>query len=152
VPSVSLPTTRLFAFVAIAICAEARAGVFFHRGRSSPAPGAPRSIPHTDDRAGHPRVVSPLAHPTRSPNYQSGYVGGGVAWGGDARYSEEGTWGRDYTGSVLPRRVFLRWGHGRSAQGGTGSYATDGHPVPDVIGRALTHPGPPESQSAAPIR
>ena len=48
--------------------------------------------------------------------------------------AEDGTWGRDYQGHLIPRHVGLGWSHGRRYQGGTGSYDPDGHPVPDVIG------------------
>jgi hypothetical protein len=62
------------------------------------------------------------------------YVGGGRACGGTPRCCTEGTWGWDYQGWVLPRRVLLYWSHGRRYQGGIGAYKTDGPHVPDLPG------------------
>lgn len=112
----------------------AEAGHFFHRQRGTPPPGRPRVIEHTHARAGFPLQISPHAKPTYTPSYISSYVGGGAACRGEPRRVEEGTWGRDYMGSCIPRNVWLRWSHGRLYQGGTGSYEPDGHPVPDLIG------------------
>lgn len=148
-PRASLPAACVLAFVAIATCAESQAGVFFHRRRGTPPPGNPRSIEHTHHRAGHPLDVSHLAQPSNSPAYVGGYVGGGMALGGDARFPEEGTWGWDYTGKHLPRQVFLRWSHGRRNQGGTGSYRTDGPPVPDIIGLTLSGSGRHEGRASS---
>lgn len=84
-------------------------------------------------RAGCPRQISPLAMPTNTPANCGGYVGGGCAFPrlADDRSPEEGTWGRDYVGWIIPRRVFLGWWHGRSYQGGTGAYRTDGPKLKD---------------------
>ncbi len=77
-------------------------------------------------RAGSPDRISPWAIPSTLPNqYSGGYVGGGVPWLGEGRYSDEGVFGVDYDG-VLPKRVWLRWTHGRRYQGGTQGYRTDG--------------------------
>src|SRR5258708_271545 len=56
------------------------------------------------------------------------HVGGGASQPHQAepRRDDEGTWGWDYQGWLLPRRVMNGWWHGRRAQGGTGAYRTDG--------------------------
>jgi len=59
--------------------------------------------------------------------YAAGYVGGGALIHGDNRdWYHDGTWGLDYVGIVIPKRVFLNWWHGRHEQGGVGAYKTDG--------------------------
>jgi hypothetical protein len=64
---------------------------------------------------------------TNCRNYEAGYVGGGAVVGGDGPYQyRDGTWGLDYVGIVVPKRVFLNWWHGRHDQGGAGAYKTDG--------------------------
>jgi hypothetical protein len=98
----------------------------------TPPPGRPRAIPHTDERAGLPRCVSPHATPSRSPADLGYWVGGGAAHGGSAPCAGVGTWGWDDTGGLhIKRRVALRWTRGRH-QGGAGAYATDGPHVTDV--------------------
>jgi hypothetical protein len=116
--------------------------VFHPHAEGTPAPGKPRCIPHTDERAGYPRTLSD--HPeTSATSGGIGYhVGGGVPLRhgpshGHGRYADEGTWGWDETGfHLFRRRVILGWSHGRKYQGGTGAYRTDGHPIPDVIAAA----------------
>lgn len=79
-------------------------------------------------RAGCPQCISPLAKPTESPHEIGYYVGGGArerSRCGEERRPHEGTWGTDYAGLLIPKRVELGWWHGRP-QGGTGSYRTDG--------------------------
>ena len=44
----------------------------------------------------------------------------------EERRINEGVWGTDYTGLVIPKHTNLRWWHGSRYQGGTGSYPTDG--------------------------
>lgn len=90
-------------------------------------------VEHTDCRAGHPRQIAWYAVPFPNCNYQVGYVGGGTAFKGDPRHPSEGVWGLDYRGK-LPRKIFLRWSHGRRYQGGTGSYNPDKGPVVPVPG------------------
>lgn len=51
---------------------------------------------------------------------------------GDYPYANEGTWGWDYRGWIIPRRVNLLWWHGRRAQGGPGAYKTDGPFLPHL--------------------
>lgn len=71
-----------------------------------------------------PRLVLP-SDTGRSIGY---HVGGGNTWlrRAEPRNPDEGTWGWDYQGWLLPRRVVPGWWHGRRYQGGTGSYQTDG--------------------------
>jgi hypothetical protein len=102
------------------------AGSFFHRPEGTPPPGPPRHIEHSHERAGYPMCVSGHAKATNGPSYVGYYVGGGSACGDCPRRVEEGTWGWDYEGVHLPRRVWLSWSHGRRYQGGTGAYKTDG--------------------------
>ena len=86
-----------------------------------------QATPHTLHQAGHPEVVSPIAMGSYNDHYSGGYVGGGKAFGGHSRCSNEGTWGWDYTPfRPMSSRLFLGWSHGRHYQGGTGAYATDG--------------------------
>lgn len=80
-------------------------------------------------RAGCPQNISPLAKPTESPHEIGYYVGGGArerSRQGECRAPQEGVWGTDYAGLVIPKHVVLGWWHGQRSQGGTGSYATDG--------------------------
>lgn len=79
-------------------------------------------------RAGDPQRISPLARPTESPHEFGYFVGGGARERSrlaQRRYPQEGVWGTDYAGAIIPKHVRLGWWHGRQ-QGGTGSYATDG--------------------------
>ncbi|HZL88090.1 MAG TPA: hypothetical protein VFB96_06905 [Pirellulaceae bacterium] len=78
--------------------------------------------------AGWPANVHGRAHPSDTGRYCGYYVGGGAAWHGEGRYAHEGTWGWDYHGFILPKRVALLWWHGH-LQSGTGAYATDGPKV-----------------------
>lgn len=80
-------------------------------------------------RAGCPQCISPLAKPTESPHEIGYYIGGGArekSRHGECRLPHEGVWGTDYAGLFFPKHVDLGWWHGRHAQGGTGSYPTDG--------------------------
>jgi len=80
-------------------------------------------------RAGDPQRISPLAKPTESPHEEGYYVGGGArerSRTSDERRINEGVWGTDYAGLVIPKHTNLRYWHGRRSQGGTGSYPTDG--------------------------
>ncbi len=108
-------------------------GHFSRRRQGTPPPGEPRSIEHSHRRAGYPLCLSPRADLTNTPEYEGYYVGGGSPYHGEGRCRTEGTWGWDYVGWHLPRRVALGWNHGRREQGGTGAYETDGPHVPDVI-------------------
>jgi len=101
-------------------------GGLFHPHRGTPSPGKPRDIPHTDQRAGFGPCPSCLADYSSTPAHNGYYVGGGSAWHGDPRWREEGTWGWDYIGNHVQRKVWLGWNHGRRMQGGTGSYFADG--------------------------
>lgn len=79
-------------------------------------------------RAGYPFELRRLSRATYTPDYEAGYVGGGVpAWGGGRGPTvHEGTWGRDYVGNRYLRQVWLRWSDGTRYQGGGGTYQTDG--------------------------
>ena len=66
------------------------------------------------------------AQPSNTPRYTGYYVGGGATFKGEPRFVDEGTWGWDYSGAVIRRHVLLDWWHGQRAQGGIGSYRTDG--------------------------
>ena len=63
-------------------------------------------------------------------------MGGGAAFRGEARHAEEGTWGLDFHGGLIKKRVWLGWWHGRREQDGGGSYKTDG---PTPIKKLLEH-------------
>lgn len=80
-------------------------------------------------RAGDPQCTSPLAGPGESRHAVGYFVGGGdrvKGWRGEERRSEEGTWGTDYGGFLIHKKIDLRWSHGRRYQGGVGAYRTDG--------------------------
>jgi hypothetical protein len=77
-------------------------------------------------RAGYPLEVSAVAMPSDTGHYAGYYVGGGAVLFGQRRCLGEGTWGWDYRGLVLPKRVRLRWWHGVCEQGGIGAYRTTG--------------------------
>lgn len=111
------------------LAAGSEAGIF-HRYRDGGGPTRRHPVPHTHERAGWPLCPAPWAEPSVTPSYNGYYVGGGVPYHGHSRTIDEGTWGWDYVGGHIPRRVWLGWSHGRREQGGTGSYRTDGaeHP------------------------
>ena len=77
-------------------------------------------------RSGHPETQSKLAKPSLNKHYTFGYVGGGTAFHGEPRFSDEGTWGVDYSGVLLKKRTWLQWLHGSREQRHDGSYHTDG--------------------------
>ncbi len=95
---------------------------------------------HTFARAGYPNEVSCLAHPTNSPAYCGYYVGGGCVLRGGPPGPLDGTWGWDFVGRpCLPHKVMLGWCFKCRYQGGSGSYRTDGRPVPNVFDVKLPH-------------
>src|SRR5262249_42253600 len=65
-------------------------------------------------RAGCPECVAWWARPADDPQRVGNYVGGGcpVRCRADGPHPNEGTWGFDYQGWLLPRRVILGWWHG----------------------------------------
>jgi len=77
-------------------------------------------------RAGHPHRIAWYAVPSAGKHYAAGYVGGGAVVKGHVRLPDEGTWGLDYAGALLKKRIWLGWWHGRRAQDGGGTYKTDG--------------------------
>lgn len=86
-----------------------------------------QATPHTERQAGYPYCVSEISMESYNEHYSGGFVGGGSAFSGHGRCSNEGTWGWDYTPfRAMSPRIFLNWSHGRRYQGGTGAYATDG--------------------------
>lgn len=75
-------------------------------------------------RAGNPQCYAPWASCEDDRHYTGYYVGGGAAFGGDARICRrEGTWGWDY--APWWSKVRLRWFHGRRYQAGEGQYQPD---------------------------
>src|SRR5262245_9854175 len=90
------------------------------------AGGKPQVIDHSATRAGNPQNVAWWAVPSEARHDIGYYVGGGAPCRGDARALDEGTWGWDYSGFLLPHRVALNWWHGRRYQGGVGAYRTVG--------------------------
>jgi hypothetical protein len=81
-----------------------------------------------DERTGHPTEVAKWAVPSDTGKYIIYEVGGGAAnrHKGEAPTPDEGTWGWDYEGYLLPSRIALDWWHGRRYQDGYGDYRTDG--------------------------
>lgn len=77
-------------------------------------------------RAGWPTCIRKHAIPSNTRHYCGYYVGGGAAWHGEGRFIDEGTFGWDYMGIIVRKRVALDWYHGRRYQGGDGAYETEG--------------------------
>ena len=79
-------------------------------------------------RSGHPELISRLAKPSDTRAYFGYYVGGGAKGPRPWRWPtpHEGSWGWDYVGSLLARRVCLKWWQQPVHQGGSGSYEPDG--------------------------
>jgi hypothetical protein len=83
--------------------------------------------PPPESADGLPRLAW-WAIPSDTGHYLGYYLGGGSGrpLAAEPRRADEGTWGWDYQGWLVPRRVMLGWWHGRRSQGGTGAYKTDG--------------------------
>jgi hypothetical protein len=132
-----MPRFRVWLLLAVALVlclasARSEAGLFHRKDQGTPPPGKPRCIPNTFARAGYSGCPSSCAEFSNTPDYRGYNVGGGSACHGDLRTVEEGTWGWDYVGHCLPRKVSLGWSHGRRFQGGTGSYWPDGPQCPSA--------------------
>lgn len=115
---------------------------------AAPPGNAPSSAPVVERlparlRFGPPRIAC-WACPSNGKG-DCGYYCGGGAFGcrGEPRMIAEGTWGWDYHGCWLPQRVFLRWWHGRCAQGGAGAYRIDGPRVIERLHEFSGHIAPP---------
>jgi hypothetical protein len=105
-----------------------------HHHEGTPPPGKPRHIPHTDERAGFPRLLAHHLAPSSTPAGIGYYVGGGVCLGHrEPRFRDDGTWGWDETGCYHFLRRNILGFHGHKYQGGTGAYQTDGPVLPDFI-------------------
>jgi hypothetical protein len=91
-------------------------------------PYAHRAEEHA--RAGCAMLVRPRAIPSETRHYGGYRVGGGVPFRGDPAGPEDGTFGWDYFGLTVPKRVALRWSVPPRWQGGAGQYRTTGarHP------------------------
>jgi hypothetical protein len=97
---------------------------------------------HTFARSGHPELVSHCAQPSSTPAYAGYYVGGGCPCRGGPPGPLQGTFGWDYFGHpCLPHRVALGWCFGCRYKGGTGAYATEGCPIPNVFAIKLPERG-----------
>lgn len=81
-------------------------------------------------RAGLSQSVRTHAIPSNTRHYGGYYVGGSTAYFGEGRRPDEGTFGWDYAGLILPIRNALNWTHGRRYQDGGGTYKTDGPKLP----------------------
>lgn len=77
-------------------------------------------------RAGLSQSVRSHTIPSNTRNFYGYYVGGGAPYRGEGRRVDEGTYGWEYAGLILPIRNALNWTHGRRHQGGGGTYKTDG--------------------------
>jgi hypothetical protein len=122
-----VPVQRML-FSAVAVAAVLFGGVSFSRADNDPAQCvASESCPECRNiRKGCPQSIAWYAQPSNTPRYVGYYVGGGAAFGGEPRCANEGTWGWDFSGTLIERNVWLNWWHGSRYQGGTGSYRTDG--------------------------
>lgn len=73
--------------------------------------------------------TSRFARPPRDDRYAGYYVGGSRPFFGEGRDSTtEGTWGWDYSGFLIPKRIALQWNHGARKPAPRGTYATERHP------------------------
>lgn len=77
-------------------------------------------------RAGCAMLVRPRAIPSQTRHYGGYAVGGGVPLRGASPGPEQGTFGWDYFGLTVPKRVALRWSVLPREQGGAGQYRTTG--------------------------
>jgi len=79
-------------------------------------------------RAGQPQEISRFARPFDGSRMIGYPIGGGALnrHKAEAPNAADGTWGLDYSGWLIQRRVDLGWWHGRRYQGGAGAYKTDG--------------------------
>jgi hypothetical protein len=92
----------------------------------------PPNPAHNFHTKGCPQCIAPWAKPSETKAYIGYYVGGGSPCHGSCKLCScahppapgDGTWGWDYQGCLLPRKVYLWWWH--KYQGGTGAYRTDG--------------------------
>jgi len=66
-----------------------------------------KAATRTDSRAGCPQHVAWYSRPGESPAYLGYFIGGGNACRGEAPSALEGTWGWDFHGHLIPRRVPL---------------------------------------------
>lgn len=88
-------------------------------------------------RSGYPDECFRWAKPQRPCDYIGYYVGGGAPRRvGHYRCASDGTWGWDYFGRWVPRRVRLEWFCFPRRQGGQGSYQPDGPRVLDALAEA----------------
>lgn len=72
--------------------------------------------------------TSRFARAPRDDRYAGYYVGGSRPFFGEGRdTATEGTWGWDYSGFLIPKRIALQWNHGARKPGPQGTYATDRH-------------------------
>jgi hypothetical protein len=79
------------------------------------------------ERSGDPYCVYRWATPSITPKYSAWYTGGGAAFHGRGRTSQEGTWGLDYNGLFGHARTWMNYTCGKY-QGGEGAY--EGEHVP----------------------
>ena len=90
---------------------------------------------------GSPFLPSRWAHPSFSEAFCGHYVGGGgggLCHQAGPRRHNDGTWGWDYVGYYVPRKLFLGWNYGRRFQGGDRYYtAKDPVEVFDVFSLAV---------------
>jgi hypothetical protein len=83
----------------------------------------PRAAAH--QRAGCAMLVRPHAIPSNTRPYGGYWVGGGAPVFGRGPTLDEGTFGWDYFGLTIPKRIAGNWTSSRY-QGGPGAYKTDG--------------------------
>jgi hypothetical protein len=94
-----------------------------------PATDGSQVLGHDLHRAGSPQKVACWAVPSDTGAYVGYPVGGGCpcqCCGHLPNPQCEGTWGWDYHGRCLPRRVFLLWWCKPCGQGGRGQYEPEG--------------------------
>ena len=110
-----------------------------------PAPGAPPPPAASGDcahqRAGNPQAIGRWAVPSDTGSYVGYSVGGGCLprRKADPPAPEDGTWGRDYQGWLVPRRVSLAWWHGRRYQGSPRAYESEGPHLPHLGEKTRGH-------------
>lgn len=90
-------------------------------------------------RAGSPLKISRLAAPSvNARRYSGGYTGGGAATlGKPRRVYQDGTWGVDYHGWPLHRRIWLGWRHGRHERESNKGYEAEGPRIVHAVKERL---------------
>ncbi len=111
--------------LAIAVLATAPTASTSAEQPETGIPAVKRPAPTIYQIGGHCDCIAAYARPSNTCDYDGYRVGGGVVHG-STPFPSDGTWGWDYFGAVLSRRIDLGWSHGDRYQAGQGAYRADG--------------------------